>query len=107
MVTLRTQTQSHILTPYYHPFNFCYWLNSSRRFSFTLLTTTTIMKPTKSIIQESLNEIDNVQAEKVLDYIKSLLSKRTVYARSRQFKQAALKEIRDALQNEKMLKYNL
>jgi hypothetical protein len=65
------------------------------------------MKPTKSIIQESLSEIDNAQAEKVLDYIKSLLPKKSVYVRSKQFKQAALKEIREALQNGKTLKHNL
>ena len=65
------------------------------------------MKPTKSIIQETLNEIDNVQAEKVLDYIKSLLAKKTSLVSNKQFKQAALREIREALQNGKTLKYNL
>ncbi len=64
------------------------------------------MKTTKKVILETLNEIDNVQAEKVLDYIKSLLG-RSTFSNNRQLKQDALKQIRKALSKDQGLEFYL
>jgi len=65
------------------------------------------MKAPKKVILETLNQIDNVQAEKVVDFIKSLLESNSTETRSRLFKQKALREIRNALNKEEGLEYNL
>ena len=52
----------------------------------------------KLAILEALSEMDNLQAEKVLAYVKSLLETRSrTYADYSRFRQEALKEIRSAL----------
>jgi hypothetical protein len=48
-------------------------------------------------ILESLNSLDQNQAEKVLEYIKGLLCKTPDEASYKRFKQEAMKEIRHAL----------
>ena len=48
-------------------------------------------------ILESLNSLDQNQAEKVLEYIKGLLYKTPDEASYKRFKQEAMKEIRHAL----------
>jgi hypothetical protein len=55
----------------------------------------------KSAIVESLDEMDNRQARKVLAYIRSLLVQGKEDADYRRFKQEALKEIRQAINREK------
>jgi hypothetical protein len=55
----------------------------------------------KSAIVESLDEMDNRQARKVLAYIRSLLVQSKEDADYRRFKQEALKEIRQAINREK------
>lgn len=53
----------------------------------------------KLAILETLREMDNVQAESVLKYIKSLLANSKCSPDYGYFKQQALKEIRSALGN--------
>ncbi len=55
----------------------------------------------KSAILESLNEMDNRQAQKVLAYIRSLLVQAKEDGDYRRFKQEALKEIRQAIKRDK------
>lgn len=55
----------------------------------------------KSAIVESLDEMDNRQARKVLAYIRSLLVQGKEDGDYRRFKQEALKEIRQAINREK------
>lgn len=55
----------------------------------------------KSAILESLNEMDNRQAQKVLAFIRSLLVQAKEDADYRRFKREALKEIRQAIRRDK------
>ena len=51
----------------------------------------------KHQILESLNSLDQTQAEKVMEYIKGLLYATPDEASKKQFKREAMKEIRHAL----------
>lgn len=53
----------------------------------------------KIAIQASLDELDSLQAEKVLQYIKGLLGQPRKNRDYYEFKREALKEIREALNN--------
>lgn len=53
----------------------------------------------KLVIQASLDELDSVQAEKVLQYIKRLLNQPRKNRNYYEFRREALKEIRQALGN--------
>ena len=56
------------------------------------------MKTPKIAILETLGEMDDLQAQKVLEYIKSILNSESRYGASyRRFKKDALLEIRRAL----------
>lgn len=58
----------------------------------------------KHQIVESLDALDQVQAEKVLEYIKGLLYTSKDEASYQKFKREALKEIRQALGKNRKLK---
>ena len=59
------------------------------------------METPKIAILERLGELDDLQAEKVLDYIKSVLSSDPRYgAAYRKFKKEAISEIRRALKKD-------
>lgn len=51
----------------------------------------------KTAILETVREMDNTQAEKVLEYIKGLLNGPMNSTEHRRFKEQALREIRSAL----------
>jgi len=57
----------------------------------------------KIAIQASLDELDGIQAEQVLIYIKGLLNKPRRNRDYYELKQEALKEIRQALDKDKSL----
>lgn len=57
----------------------------------------------KLAIMESLDAMDQIQMEKVLQYIKLVLQQDQVND-NRQFRQQAMEQIRRALRNEKGLK---
>jgi hypothetical protein len=57
----------------------------------------------KLAILETLREMDNLQAESVLRFIKSLLANSKCSNDYGQFKQQALREIRSALNNNEEL----
>jgi hypothetical protein len=57
----------------------------------------------KLAILETLREMDNIQAENVLKFIKSLLANSKCSPGYSQFKQQALREIRSALNNNEEL----
>lgn len=77
-------------------------------FKFVLITTTTVMNSVTKKLQilESLNALDQTQTEKVLAYIKDMLtpSDENQYKRN---KREAMKEIRQALSRERRLKLSL
>ena len=77
-------------------------------FKFILITTTTVMNSVTEKLQilESLNALDQTQTEKVLAYIKDMLtpSDESQYKRN---KREAMKEIRQALSRERRLKLSL
>lgn len=59
----------------------------------------------KLSILESLNALDQAQAEKVLSYIKNLLNTSSEEEmRYQRFKREAMKEIRQAINHERILK---
>jgi hypothetical protein len=58
----------------------------------------------KHQILESLDALDQTQTDKVLDYIKGLLSPKKDEAGYQSFKREALKEIRQALNKKRNLK---
>ncbi|HCM76241.1 MAG TPA: hypothetical protein DIS90_07655 [Cytophagales bacterium] len=58
----------------------------------------------KIAIQASLDELDGLQAEQVLLYIKRLLNKPRKNRNYYELKQEAMKEIRQALNEDKRLK---
>ena len=58
----------------------------------------------KHAIVESLDSLDQGQAEKVLEYIKGLLTNHQDEASYQKFKREALKEIRQALGKSRKLK---
>lgn len=62
------------------------------------------MKTPKYAILESLDDMDNLQAEKVLEYIKSVLHNPRQNPEYTRFKQEALKEIRMAIRRDKGLR---
>ena len=51
----------------------------------------------KQFILKSLNSMDNVQTEKVLDYVRNLLLSNEEQMNYERFKEAAIQEINDAL----------
>lgn len=77
-------------------------------FKFVSITTTTVMNSVTKKLQilESLNALDQTQTEKVLAYIKDMLtpSDENQYKRN---KREAMKEIRQALSRERRLKLSL
>ncbi|GEM_PF-795256 len=77
-------------------------------FNFISITTTTVMNSVTKKLQilESLNALDQTQTEKVLAYIKDMLtpSDESQYKRN---KREAMKEIRQALSRERRLKLSL
>jgi hypothetical protein len=58
----------------------------------------------KLAILESLDTMDHVQMEKVLQYIKDILRQEQATYNSRRFRQQAMEQIRLALRSEKGLK---
>lgn len=57
----------------------------------------------KIAIQASLDELDNLQTQQVLDYIRNLTRKPARNRSYGEFKQEAMKEIRQALRKDKGL----
>jgi hypothetical protein len=55
----------------------------------------------KLAILESLDTMDHVQMEKVLQYIKDILRQEQATYNSRRFRQQAMEQIRHALRTEK------
>ena len=58
----------------------------------------------KLAILESLDTLDNVQMEKVLQYIKQVLRQEQATYNGRRFRQQAMEQIRHALRSEKSVK---
>lgn len=58
----------------------------------------------KLAILESLDAMDHIQMEKVLQYIKEILRQEPV-TEKRRFRQQAMEQIRHALRSEKSLKF--
>jgi hypothetical protein len=58
----------------------------------------------KLAILESLDTMDHIQMEKVLQYIKDVLRQEQATYNSRRFRQQAMEQIRHALRSEKNLK---
>ena len=58
----------------------------------------------KLAILESLDTMDHVQMEKVLQYIKEVLRQEPVRDTNRRFRQQAMEQIRHALRSENTLK---
>lgn len=77
-------------------------------FKFIRITTTTVMNSVTKKLQilESLNAMDQSQTEKVLAYIKDILTPKNEVEYKRN-KREAMKEIRQALNHERRLKLSL
>lgn len=58
----------------------------------------------KLAILESLDTMDHIQMEKVLQYIKEILRQEQVTDNNRRFRQQAMEQIRHALRSEKSRK---
>ncbi len=61
----------------------------------------------KLAILESLDTLDHIQMEKVLQYIKEILRQEQVTDNNRRFRQQAMEQIRHALRSEKSRKMSV
>lgn len=61
----------------------------------------------KLAILESLDTMDHIQMEKVLQYIKEILRQEQVTDNNRRFRQQAMEQIRHALRSEKSRKMSV
>lgn len=64
-------------------------------------TTTTMKHSSKLAILQSLDSMDQIQMDEVMQYIKGLLNKPAKVNDYQSFKREAMKEIRQALRKEK------